>query len=78
MTNRLLYKSPEKGFRAARATTANRRVVEPTGVDTPAYVAFIGPFVERQLGAIKRHLTPVVLRPPLRGDDDLEKILEGV
>lgn len=78
MTNRLLYKTPEKGVRAARTAAARRREAEPTGTDTPAYAAFIGPFVVHQLGAIKRHLTPVVLRPPLRGDDDLEKILEGV
>jgi len=79
MTNRLLYKSPEKNIRVPRPAPAARpRGAEPTGTDTPAYAAFIGPFVERQLGAIKRQLTPVVLRPPLRGDEGLEKNLESV
>jgi hypothetical protein len=75
MTNRLLYKSPEK--RAAVTVwraAGSRTVTAPTGVATPAYASFIGPFVERQLGAIKRHLTPVVLRPPLHGDAGLETI----
>ena len=58
-------------------TGSSIRGVAPTGVDTPAYAAFIGPFVVRQLGAIKRHLTPVVLRPPLHGDDALEAIIDG-
>jgi hypothetical protein len=75
MTNRLLYKSP--GSRAGRASrTASRaRRENPTGKDTPAYAAFIEPFVAQQLGDIKHHLTPVVLRPPLHGDAKLEAIL---
>ena len=79
MTNRLVYKSPESKAGAAlrRAPAVPRRETEPTGADTPAYAAFIGPFVEQQLGAIKRHLTPVVLRPPLHGDGALERILGG-
>lgn len=75
MTNRLLYKSPEKRTAAAWRPAGVRRETAPTGVGTRAYTAFIGPFVERQLGAIKRHLTPVVLRPPLQGDIQLETIL---
>ena len=76
MTNRLVYKSPEKRAVAPRrAPVAAGRGAEPTGGSTPAYGAFIGPFAEQQLGAIKRHLTPVVLRPPLQGDDWLEKTL---
>ncbi len=78
MTNRLLSKSPEKNPTARPSPVARRRESEPTGADTPAYAAFIGPFVERQLAAVKRHLTPVVLRPPLQGDEGLEAILTGV
>jgi hypothetical protein len=79
MTNRMLYKSPEKRTVVAQAApTAGARIgPAPTGKATPAYAAFIGPFIERQLGAIKRHLTPVVLRPPLHGDSLLEAILQS-
>lgn len=78
MTNRLLYKSPEKRTTsAADRPLGARRTAVPTGVATPAYAAFIGPFVERQLGAVKRHLTPVVLRPPLQGDSSLAMILSS-
>lgn len=76
MTNRLLYKSPEGRSAqavAAPARPARRPGYEPTGVETRAYAAFIGPF-ERQLAAIKRHLTPVILRPPLHGDEALDEI----
>jgi hypothetical protein len=73
MSNRLVYKSPEKRVvmppvrPAVRAEPAVR-----TGEATPAYTAFVGPFLDGHLGAIKRHLTPIVLRPPLHGDRELE------
>lgn len=72
LTNRLVYKN--KGSKAtarARASSATDGV----GKDTPAYAAFIGPFVDGQLAEIKQDLTPVVLRPPLVGDEELEKVL---
>lgn len=75
MTNRLVYKSlGERRASIARpAPSANAR-----GVDTPAYAAFIGPFLDGQLVATKDHLTPVVLRPPLVGDETLDEILNRV
>jgi len=75
MTNRLVYKSPGE-----RPPPAIRPPASPLarGSATAAYAAFIGPFLDGQLVATKKHLTPVVLRPPLVGDDTLEKILSGV
>lgn len=76
MTNRLLYKAP--GGRSAPRPRPPARApanTEPAGAATPAYAAFIGPFVDTQLAAIKQHLTPVVLRPALNGDLALDKIV---
>lgn len=73
MTNRLVYKSPGE----RRPTIARPASVpaQARGEETAAYAAFIGPFVDGQLAATKKHLTPVVLRPPLIGDDTLEDTL---
>ncbi len=74
MTNRLLYKAP--GRTAGKRVAAQpSRDPEATGRRTPAFAAFIGPFVDVQLATIKQTLTPVVLRPPLRGDTALDTIL---
>ena len=74
MSNRLVYKSPEKRVVLPVVRPAARAGGQ-TGEATPAYAAFMGPFLEGQLGAIKRHLTPVVLRPPLHGDGELDTTL---
>lgn len=77
MTNRLLYKIPGRkaGQAAPRFRSDAKREVEPTGMATPAYASFIGPFVGGQIAGIKQHLTPVVLRPPLHGDAALDTLL---
>lgn len=77
MTNRLLYKVPGRkaGQAAARFRSDARRDAEPMGTATPAYAAFIGPFVGVQIAGIKQHLTPVILRPPLHGDALLDTLL---
>jgi hypothetical protein len=80
MTNRLVFKPIKRKPGAAarrRGPAAPSNLPEPRGTDTAAYSAFIGPFVEIQLAEIKDDLTPVVLRPPLHGDDALDSILDS-
>jgi hypothetical protein len=72
LTNRLVYKNKgSKSVSPARGSSSP----DALGKDNPAYHAFIGPFLDGQLTEIKKDLTPVVLRPPLVGDDELEKVL---
>ena len=73
MSNRLLYKAPGT---PPRPVLRAARTIDAKGRETPAYVAFIGPWIEGQLAAIKQSLTPVVLRPPLNGDARLEQLLD--
>lgn len=77
MTNHIVYKAPERkpGAEIRRFRVMERRGAEPVGKDTLAYAGIIGPFTEVQLADIKAHLTPVILRPSLFGDEKLETIL---
>lgn len=74
MTNRLVYKNAGERLVLEKppAPTPNAR-----GAATAAYAAFIGPFLDGHLIATKNYLTPVVLRPPLIGDDSLEETLKS-